>query len=43
MEQPRLHLYTIDMKYVRNLSNADKNIMSTSPQLGKVHRPFVGI
>ena len=43
MHQPRLHLYTIDMKYIRNLSNADRNVMSTAPQAGKVNRPFVGI
>ncbi len=43
MKQQRLNLYTIDMKYVRNLSNADRNVMSTSPQLGKSNRPFVGI
>lgn len=43
MNQPRLHLYTIDMKYVRNLSNANRNVMSTAPQAGKSNRPFVGI
>ncbi len=43
MAQPRLQLYTIDMKYVRNLSKADHNVMSVNPQQGKVNRPFVGI
>ena len=36
-------LYTIDMKYVRNLAKADDNVMSVSPQNGKSVRPFVGI
>lgn len=31
------------MKYVRNLSKADRNVMSTSPQTGKSNRPFVGV
>lgn len=43
IQQPRLSLYTIDMKYVRNLSKVDNNVMSTSPQVGKSNRPFVGI
>lgn len=43
MDQPRLKLYTIDMKYVRNLAKADDNVMSVSPQNGKSVRPFVGI
>ena len=43
MNQPRLRLYTIDMKYVRNLAMADDNVMSVSPQSGKAIRPFVGI
>lgn len=43
MNQPRLRLYTIDMKYVRNLAKADDNVMSVSPQSGKSIRPFVGI
>lgn len=38
-----LKFYEIDMKYVRNLSNADDNVMSVSPQIGKSSRPFVGI
>lgn len=43
MQQPRLSLYNIDMKYVRNLAKADNNVMSTSPQTGKENRPFVGV
>ncbi len=43
MNQPRLRLYTIDMKYVRNLEKVDDNVMSVSPQSGKAIRPFVGI
>ena len=43
MKQERLRLYTIDMKYIRNLSHADNNVMSVSPQIGKSTRPFVGI
>lgn len=39
----KLRLYRMDMKYVRNLSNVDDNVMSVSPQLGKATRPFVGI
>lgn len=38
-----LKLYYIDMKYVRELSNADDHVMSVSPQSGKENRPFIGI
>ncbi len=38
-----LNFYYIDLKYIRNLSNADDNIMSISPQRGKQNRPFVGV
>lgn len=38
-----LKLYEIDMKYVRDLSKVDSNVMSVSPQIGKSNRPFVGI
>ena len=31
------------MKYIRDLSRADDNVMSVSPQSGKANRPFVGI
>ena len=43
MEQKRLNLYRIDMKYIRNLAKVDEHVMSVSPQLGKETRPFVGI
>lgn len=39
----KLDLYYIDLKYIRNLSNADDNVMSISPQRGKENRPFVGV
>ncbi len=38
-----LNLYRINLKYVRNLSQADSNVMSISPQTQKDNRPFVGI
>ena len=43
MEQKRLNLYLIDMKYIRNLAKTDDHVMSVSPQTGKETRPFVGI
>ena len=43
MKSQRLSLYHIDIKYVRNLANADDRVMSVSPQEGKSSRPFVGI
>lgn len=43
MAQRRLNLYTLDMKYVRDLAKIDDRVMSVSPQLGKQRRPFVGI
>lgn len=43
MEQKRLNLYLIDMKYIRNLAKADDRVMSVSPQIEKETRPFVGI
>lgn len=43
MKQPRLNLYLVDIKYIRNLSHADDHVMSVSPQIGKSDRPFVGI
>jgi len=39
----QLKLFEIDMKYVRDLSKADDNVMSVSPQINKSGRPFVGI
>ena len=38
-----LNFYYIDLKYIRNLSRADDNVMSVSPQVGKENRPFLGI
>ena len=44
MEQKRLNLYTVNMKYIRNLHNqGDDRVFSVSPQVGKDSRPFVGI
>ena len=44
MDQKRLNLYTVDIKYVRNLHNqGDDHVFSVSPQTGKADRPFVGI
>ncbi|MCH5196175.1 MAG: type III toxin-antitoxin system ToxN/AbiQ family toxin [Oscillospiraceae bacterium] len=43
MEQNRLSIYQIDMKYIRDLSNKDENVRSVSPQINKEKRPFVGI
>lgn len=43
MKQPRLKLYLVDIKYIRNLAHADDHVMSVSPQLGKSTRPFIGI
>ena len=43
MKKRRLHLYTLDVKYVRDLVNADNRVMSVSPQQHKENRPFVGI
>lgn len=39
----KLNLYYINLKYIRDLSNADDKVLSVSPQLGKQNRPFVGI
>ena len=38
-----LHLYRIDMKYIRNLANTDKRVYSVSPQTGKSERPYLGL
>ena len=44
MKQQRLKLYTVNMKYIRNLHNqGDDHVFSVSPQIGKSNRPFVGI
>ena len=39
----RLHFYTIDIKYVRNLAQKDDNVRSVSPQINKNNRPLVGV
>ncbi len=39
----QLRLYQIDMKYVRDLHNADDRVESVSPQIGKASRVFVGV
>ncbi len=39
----QLKLYQIDMKYVRNLHNADDRVESVSPQIGKANRVFIGV
>ena len=43
MKQPRLSLYTVNLKYIRNLAKADDNVFSISPQAGKSIRPFIGV
>lgn len=43
LKSTKLHLYHIDMKYIRDLAKADDKVMSVSPQVGKESRPFVGI
>lgn len=43
MKKERLHLYQLDMKYVRDLAKVDDKVMSVSPQQHKENRPFVGI
>lgn len=43
MKQEKLKLYSIDMKYVRDLHNTDDRVQSVSPQIHKSNRPFVGV
>lgn len=43
MGKELFQLYWIDMKYIRNLQNADKRVYSVSPQIGKQSRPYLGI
>ena len=43
MEQERLNLYMVDMKYIRNLHNIDDRVSSVSPQIGKQKRIYVGV
>ena len=39
----KLKLYLVNIKYVRDLSKKDSNVLSVSPQTGKDDRPFWGI
>ncbi len=39
----QLQFFKISMKYIRDLANADDNVFSVSPQIGKEKRPFIGI
>ncbi len=43
MQNEHLRLYNINIKYIRDLSNADDKVLSVSPQTGKEKRPLVGI
>ena len=43
MKEQKFKLYNLDMKYIRDLADADDNVMSVSPQIHKEGRPFVGI
>ena len=43
MEQRRLSLWLVDLKYIRSLARADDHVMSVSPQIGKSTRPFLGV
>ena len=36
MEQERLNLYYMDIKYIRDLHNADERVQSVSPQIQKI-------
>lgn len=42
MEQKRLNIYRVDMKYIRKLHNVDDRVSSVSPQIGKQHRVYIG-
>ena len=43
MKQPRLKLYWVDIKYIRDLARVDDHVMSVSPQINKSTRPFIGV
>lgn len=43
MQQKRLNLYLIDIKYIRDLARAEDHVMSVSPQISKERRPFIGV
>lgn len=38
-----LNIYDVDLKYIRDLHNADSNVMSQSPQINKETRRYIGI
>lgn len=38
-----LHVYRMDIKYIRDLQRVDDRGMSVSPQIGKEERPFLGV
>ena len=39
----RFKLYSVNIKYIRNLHKVDNNVLSVSPQIDKQTRPFLGI
>lgn len=39
----KLDFYYIDLKYIRDISKVDDNVLSISPQRAKQNRPFVGV
>ena len=41
--QTDFKLYKVDMKYIRNLHNADDKVLSVSPQMRKDNRVFIEI
>lgn len=43
IENNRLKLYMVDIKYVRDLHNADNRVTSVSPQIGKENRVYIGV
>lgn len=43
MKQDLLNLYYVDMKYIRELHNADDKVMPISLQIDKASRPFLGV
>ena len=43
MQNEHLRLYNINIKYIRDLSNADDKVLSVSPQIKKEKRPWVGV
>lgn len=43
MNQEKLFLFTLDMKYIRDLHQMDDRVQSVSPQIHKSNRPFVGV